>query len=143
MKATVKRWVLGMCGVVIATLTLAYLVPAPLSGYWQTSFTSCMCDSRNLTRFEDGVIYFWSEAHNRSKERVGTYEMEGATVLCHFGDLKVRLSPGWLMMTVELLDAEYFPPGTKQWGWRELRPGYISEVLAGSQLAKSRDILER
>jgi hypothetical protein len=112
-------------GIVFALL----IIPAPLSGYWHTPLSDCLCDSKNLIAFQDGKVYGWASAHGLVKQELATY---GRGVYCREWNTekdRVTIRPGWFWMRITMpKDAEH-PDETVYWGSRELRPGYIKEVL--------------
>ena len=130
----IKRSLIGM-----GILTLAlWIIPAPLSGYWHTPVTDCLCDSKNLLVFEGGNSYEWATGHGKSREPSGTYERGLYWTQWHHGkDGRIEIKPGWFLMRIKLTS----PEGTiKSWGWRELRPGFIKEVLNSSRTGVEKPI---
>lgn len=124
---TKRRLLLGFCSTVLLLVAAWWTVPAPLSGYWHTPLSDCLCASKNLLVFEeDSQVYLWSTAHRRVREPQGSYTREGRWVVWQNGEETVRLRPGWWLMRIQV---ENSPPS----GWigrRELDPAYIREVLA-------------
>ena len=82
-----KRIVMKLIGGLLTLIVLATIIaffPAPIEGNWLSSTVSCMCDSYNFLRFEDGMVLQISEAHpppiwigNYKKIGWGKYIMEG------------------------------------------------------------------
>lgn len=125
-----RRLLLGFCSTGLLLVAAWWTVPAPLSGYWHTPFSDCLCASKNLLVFEeDGQVHLWSTAHRRVREPQGSYTREGRWVVWQNGEETVRLRPGWWLMRIQVENSPPSPP----LGWigrRELDPAYIREVLA-------------
>ena len=126
-------------GAAAAGLVVAvwWFIPAPLSGYWHTPMSDCLCDSKNLLVFEDGKVFLWASAHGLAREPRGTYRRHLWWVTWDKVEVtregeereRVELRPGWFFMKLRSDDERFL--GGRDWtGWRETRPDYIREVLA-------------
>jgi len=110
-----------------AILTLSWLiVPAPLSGYWHTPQSDCLCNSTNLLRFEGGQSLEWATAHQIRGQVSGRYEKSGYWYVWNHGNEVHRIKPGWFLMTIKSADGQ-------TWGWRELNRKVIREVTDASR----------
>lgn len=126
MQAPPKRPVFRLFGCAFVLVCLAIVIPAPLSGYWHTPLSDCLCDSKNLLSFQDGTAYRWATAHGVSKEPFGTYDQTLYTAKWSTADGVVTVWPGWIFMRISKPGD---PDEKVYWGFRELRLGYIREVL--------------
>ena len=125
-----KRRVLKRAGFSISAMVAVWwLVPAPLTGFWHTPVSDCLCDSKNLIVFEDGKVFRWASGHGLVREPLGTYRRDFWRVTWDTGKERVELRPGWLFMRLRM-DARLGYPGAACWGFREWRRDYIREVLA-------------
>ena len=123
MKPHTKRKLIKF-GVVFAVIGVAYFaIPAPLSGYWHTVYSDCMCDSKNLLKFEDGKAFRWAAGHDIIKEDFGTYERHGYWYRWQLKKETIWIKPGWFHMKIRSQHGMLFP------GERELRSDYIKEVI--------------
>ncbi len=112
-----------------------FLIPAPISGYWHTPLTDCLCDSENLVRFENGKSYFWATAHPKDAGVNGTYEKKDGYYTWTLGGKgkdEIKFKPGWLLIWVTSKDGLL-----EGYGWSELRPWYIHRVLEDGKNKKS------
>jgi hypothetical protein len=100
-----------------------WVFPAPLSGYWHTPLSDCLCDSKNLLSFQDGKAYEWATGHGQVREQSGTYTRGVYWGKWNPGKEQVEIRPGWFFTRVRV-------GGNTSWRYRELRPGYIRQVLA-------------
>jgi hypothetical protein len=108
--------------VTFATLTLAWLiVPAPVSGYWHTPLTDCLCHSTNLLRFEDGQSLEWATGHRIHRQVSGRYEKAGYWYVWDHGDEVHQIKPGWFLMRIKSVEGQ-------TWGWRELNWKTIRQI---------------
>lgn len=124
-----RRSFLALTFAVIAVPCALFVIPAPLSGYWHTPISECLCNSKNLLSFQDGVVYRWASGHGIVKEVSGTYERSVYWVKWHTPDGVVEIRPGWFLMDIRVPSSSRAGHTQSYWGFRELRPGYIREVL--------------
>ena len=131
---TRARWILGRLTVAAIAIPCAlWIIPAPLSGYWHTPLSDCLCDSKNLLSFQDGKAYQCASGHGIVREEYGTYRRGIYSGSWITGKETVEIRPGWFLIQVRMpKDGTNFG-GVTFWGFRELRPGYIKEVLATKQ----------
>jgi hypothetical protein len=123
MKPNTKRWLITF-GIMMAAMGLAYAaIPAPLGGYWHTGYSDCMCDSKNLLKFEDGKAFRWAAGHDIIKEDFGTYERHGYWYRWQHKNETIWIKPGWFHMKIRSQQYMLFS------GERELRSDYIEEVI--------------
>jgi hypothetical protein len=100
-----------------------WVIPAPLSGYWHTPLSDCLCDSKNLLSFQDGKAYEWASGHGKAREQFGTFTRGTYWGRWNTGKEEVEIRPGWFLIRTRV-------GGNTYWGYRELRPSYIREALA-------------
>jgi hypothetical protein len=129
MKPCLKRTLAVVACATIGLPCALLIIPAPLSGYWHTPLTDCLCDSKNLLSFQDGVAYQWASGHGEVKKESGRYERGLYWVKWHAKEGVVKVRPGWLLMRIKMPKEMKSIGGMTLWGYRELRPGYIKEVL--------------
>ena len=115
--------------VATAVLAVAWVAPKPLSGFWHTPYSDCLCSSKNLLQFRDGVAYRWATAHNIVEEPYGTYRRGIWWVYWDTGKEVVRIRPGFFFMVLRPPDDDQYLKGIKWRGYREWRGEYIFEVL--------------
>jgi len=114
----------------IAIPCALWIIPAPLSGYWHTPLSDCLCDSKNLLYFQDGKAYQWASGHGIVREEHGTYRRGIYWGTWITGKEKVEIRPGWFLIRLRMPKNAGDFGGRTFWGFRELRPDYIKEVLA-------------
>jgi len=137
-KTTGMKILTRMALALTATPCLLWLVPAPLSGYWHTPLTDCLCDSNNLLSFQDGKAYEWASGHGIVKEENGTYRRgiywaEWKTTKKSTLAKTFQVRPGWFFIRIKMARDPNYPSWETFWGYRELRPSFINEVLATKQ----------
>jgi len=108
---------------------MAILTPAPLSGYWHTPLSDCLCDSKNLLKFENGTAYTWASAHGVVKAPAGSYRRGIYTAEWNSEEGKMIIWPNWFFMKITVDKSVPYLGGNTYWGYRELSPSYISYVL--------------
>ncbi len=129
MKPRLKRKLVAIVCATIGVPCALLIIPAPLSGYWHTPLSDCLCDSKNLLSFQDGVAYEWANGHGEVKKESGRYKRELYWVKWQVKEGVVQIRPGWFFMRIKLPKEMGFGDGQTCLGYRELRPGYIKEVL--------------
>jgi hypothetical protein len=125
-----RKRILRLGLIVGSGLFLAWIVPKPLSGYWHTPYSDCLCSSKNLLQFRDGKAYRWATAHNIVGEPYGTYRRGIWWVHWDTGEEVVRIRPGFFFIELRSPDDHPNLKGMKWKGYREWRREYISEVLS-------------
>jgi hypothetical protein len=130
MKPRTRRILKWTCLYPLAVLVLVAALPAPHFGYWHTPMSDCLCDSKNLLKFEDGTAYRWASAHGIVREPFGEFERGIYSMRWHTHDGIVTVTPGWLFIRIKMPDDTPYVDGSVYWGIRELRPSYIREALA-------------
>ena len=133
MKPRLKRILVAIACATIGVPAALLIIPAPLAGYWHTPVSDCLCDSKNLLAFQDGVAYVWASGHGEVRVDSGRYERGLYWLNWHTKKGVVEVRPGWLLMRIRMPKEKDGGGGWAFWGYRELRPSYIKEVLSTMQ----------
>ena len=129
MKTRARRIFIAVACATLGIPCALLLIPAPLAGYWHTPLSDCLCDSKNLLAFQNGVVYEWASGHGEVREDSGRYERDLYWLKWHTKKGVVEVRPGWFLMRIRMPEERDGSGGRTFWGYRELRPSYIKEVL--------------
>ena len=116
-----------------AVLGIGAFAPGPVEGIWHTKMLACMCNSRNLVEFTDGIAVM-SSGHPEPRGQRGTYfKKEGVwtweyTITEKGFHNVIEVRPTWFFV-------RFYSPvdGTEYWGHRVLWPPSIREARAQQQ----------
>jgi len=103
-------------------LVLGSFVPGPIEGVWYPRILDCMCDSRNLVEFKNGVAVLSSD-HNEENARGprGVYSKENGVWVWRIPgkarERVIELYPTWFFIRVVSRAS-----GERYWGYRIMRP---------------------
>lgn len=113
-----------LCCVVV----LGSFAPGPIEGLWYPKILDCMCTSRNLVEFKNGVAVISSD-HNEEKMRGprGKYSKEGGIWVWRITGAvpgtELELYPTWFFMRI--VDRNH---GERYWGHRIFWPPSIAKA---------------
>ena len=107
-------------------------VPGPIEGIWHSKLLDCMCDSRNLVEFKDGVAVLSSD-HKEEKSRGprGMYSKEGDVWVwrCSGTGSELELYPTWFF--IRIVDRTH---GEQFRGYRLLWPPSIHKARVNEKV---------
>ena len=119
-----------MAGIAASAVLAGFVLPGPIEGFWDPRVLACMCDSRNLVEFRDGLAFVSSD-HLELRGQKGRYYKEDGVWIWECGTndrvSKIRLYPTWFLLRIESDALE------------EPLTGY--RILWPATLAKARDNL--